>query len=56
MKRKEESKEFVYGAWERMKKRHVKLLYKQAFEEQLFIEIRQFSNGVMSRLDKQNKV
>ena len=33
-----------------------KFLHKQAFEEQLFIEIRQFSNGVMSRLDKQNKV
>ena len=47
---------FFCDAWERMKKRHVKLLHKQAFEEQLFIEIRQFSNGVMSRLDKQNKV
>ena len=56
LRRKEESKESVYDAWERMKKRHAKSLYKQIFEEQLLTEFRQFSNGVMSRLDKQNKI
>ena len=56
LRRKEESKEFVYDAWERMKKRHAKSLHKQTFEEQLLTEFRQFSNGVMSILDKQNKI
>ena len=56
LRRKEESKESVYDAWERMKKRHAKSLHKQTFEEQLLTEFRQFSNGVMSRLDKQNKI
>ena len=39
-----------------MKKRHVKSLHKQTFEEQMLAEFRQFSNGVMSRLDDQNKI
>ena len=39
-----------------MKKMHVKSLHKQAFKEQLLTEFRQFSNGVMSRLDKQIKI
>ena len=56
LKRKEESKESVYEAWERMKKRHAKSLHKQTFEEQLLTEFRQFSKGVMSILDKQNKI
>ena len=53
LRRKEES---VYDAWERMKKRHAKSLHKQTFEEQLLTEFRQFSNGVMPRLDKQNQI
>ena len=56
LRRKEESKECVYDAWERMKKRHAKSLHKQKFKEQLLTEFRQFSNGVMSRLDKHNKI
>ena len=39
-----------------MKKRHAKSLHNQTFEEQLLTEFRQFSNGVMSRLDKQNQI
>ena len=50
----EESKDSVYDAWERMKKRHAKSLHKQTFEEQLLTEFKQFSNGVMSRLDNQD--
>ena len=56
LRKKEESKEFVYAECERMKKRHAKSLYKQTFEEQMLIEFRKFSNGVMSRLDEQNKI
>ena len=56
LRKKEESKESVYAECERMKKRHAKSLYKQTFEEQMLIEFRNFSNGVMSRLDKQNKI
>ena len=53
LRRKEESKESFYDAWERMKKRHAKSLLKQTFEEQLLIKFRQFSNGVVSRLNNQ---
>ena len=35
---------------------NVKSLHKQTFEEQLIAEFRQFTNEVMSRLDKQNKI
>ena len=55
-RRKEESKQSVYDAWERMKKRHAKSLHKQTFEEQLLTEFRQFSNGAKSKLDKQNQI
>ena len=55
-RKKEESKGSVYGACDRMKKRQVKSLHKQTFEEQMLMEFRQFSNGVMSRLDDQNKI
>ena len=55
-RKKEESKESVYGTCEKMKKRHVKSLHKQKFEEQMLAEFRQFSNGVISRLDDQNKI
>ena len=43
LNKKEESKESVYGECERMKKRHVKFLHKQSFEEQMLLEFRQFS-------------
>ena len=56
LSKKEESKESVYEECERVKKRHAKLLHKQTFEEQMLMEFRQFSNGVMSRLDDQNKI
>ena len=56
LRRKEESKESVYDGWERMKKRHAKSLHKQKSEEQLLTEFRQFTKGVMSGLDKQNKI
>ena len=41
MNKKEESKESVYVECERMKKRHVKFLHKQSFEEQMLSEFRQ---------------
>ena len=56
LRRKEESKKSVYVECERMKKRHLKSLHKQSFEEQMLSEFRQFSNGIMSRLDKHNKI
>ena len=56
LNKKEESKESVYVERERMKKRHVKSLHKQSFEEQMLSEFRQFSNGIMSKLDEQNKI
>ena len=56
LRMKEESKDSVYDVWKRMKKRHVKSLHKQTFEEELLSEFRQFFNGVMSRLDNQNKI
>ena len=56
MNKKEESKESVYVECERMKKRHVKSLHKQSFEEQMLSEFRQFSNGTMSKFDEQNKI
>ena len=40
----------------RIKKRHAKSLHKEIFEEQLLTEFKQFSNGVISRLEKQNKI
>ena len=39
-----------------MKKRHVKSLHKQSFEEQMSLKFRQLSNGIMSKLDEQNKI
>ena len=56
LNKKEESKESVYVKCERMKKRHVKSLHKQSFEEQMLSEFRQFSNGIMSELDEQNEI
>ena len=56
LRKKEESKESVYTECERMKKRDAKSFYKQTFEEQMLAEFRNFSNGVMSRLDEQNKI
>ena len=40
LNKKEESKEYVYVECERMKKRHVKSLNKQSFEEQMLSEFR----------------
>ena len=56
LRKKEESKESVYAECKRMKKRDAKSFYKQTFEEQMLAEFRNFSNGVMSRLDEQNKI
>ena len=56
MRRKEESKESVYDCMRKYEEKDAKSLHKQTFEEQLLTEFRQFSNGVMSRLDKQNKI
>ena len=56
LRMKEESKESVYAECERIKKRYAKSLYKQTFEEQMLIEFRKFYNGVMSRLEEQNKI
>ena len=56
LRKKEELKESVYAECERTKKRDVKSLYKQTFEDQMLAEFRNFYNGVMSRLDEQNKI
>ena len=56
LRKKEESKESVYAECGRMKKRDAKSFYKQTFEEQMLVEFRNFSNGVMSRLDEQNRI
>ena len=55
LNKKEESKESAYVECERMKKRHVKSLHKQSFEKQMLSEFRQFSNGIMSKLENKTK-
>ena len=41
---------------EKERRKKIKSLSKQIFEKQIIKELRQFSNGVMSALDEQNKI
>ena len=53
---KEESKESYDIASDKLKKREIKLLNKGSFEEQLLSEFRRFADGMLSKMDEQNKL
>ena len=53
---KEESKEFYDVVSDKLKKRNIKLLNKGSFEEQLLSEFRRFTDGMISKMDEQNKL
>ena len=53
---KEESKESYDIASDKLKKRKIKLLNKGSFEEQLLSEFRRFADGMLSKIDEQNKL
>ena len=53
---KEESKESYDVISDKLKKRDIKLLNKGSFEEQLLSEFRKFSDGMLSKMDEQNKL
>ena len=56
LNRKEESKESYDIAFNKLKKKEIKLLNKGSFEEQLLSEFRRFADGILSKLDEQNKL
>ena len=53
---KEESKESHDVVSDKLKKRDIKLLHKGSFEEQLLSEFRRFADGMLSKMDEQNKL
>ena len=53
---KEESKESYDVISDKLKKRDIKLLNKGSFEEQLLSEFRRFADGMLSKMDEQNKL
>ena len=53
---KEESKESYDIVSDKLKKREIKLLNKGSFEEQLLSEFRRFADGMLSKMDEQNKL
>ena len=53
---KEESKESYDIVSDKLKKRDIKLLSKGSFEEQLLSEFRMFADGMLSKMDEQNKL
>ena len=53
---KEESKESFDIVSDKLKKRDNKLLNKGSFEEQLFSQFRRFVDGMLSKMDEQNKL
>ena len=53
---KEESKESYDVVSDKLKKREIKLLNKGSFEEQLLSEFRRFADGILSKMDEQNKL
>ena len=52
----EESKESYDVVSDKLKKRDIKLLNKGNFEEQLLSEFRRFADGMLSKMDEQNKL
>ena len=52
---KEESKELIYEL-SATKKRDNKMLEKQSFEHQMLYEFKRFTDGMISKMDKQNKL
>ena len=53
---KEESKESYDVVSDKLKKRDIKLLNIGSFEEQLLSEFRRFADGMLSKMDEQNKL
>ena len=53
---KEESKESYDITSDKLKKREIKLLNKGSFKEQLLSEFRRFADGMLSKIDDQNKL
>ena len=53
---KEEAKESYDMASDKLKKRDIKLFNKGSFEEQLLSEFRRFVEGMLSKIDEQNKL
>ena len=53
---KEELKESYDALSDKLKKRDIKLLKKGGFEEQLLSEFRRFADGMLSKMDEQNKL
>ena len=53
---KEESKESYDVVSDKLKKRDIKLLNKGSFEEQLLSEFRRFADGMLSKMNEQNKL
>ena len=53
---KEESKESYDVVSDKLKKRDIKFLNKGSFEEQLLPEFRRFADGMLSKMDEQNKL
>ena len=51
---KEESKESIYEL-SATKKRNIKMLEKQSFEHQMLFEFKRFADGMLSKIDEQNK-
>ena len=52
---KEESKESIYEL-SATKKRNIKMLEKQSFEHQMLYEFKRFADGMLSKMDEQNKL
>ena len=52
---KEESKESIYEL-SATKKRNIKMLEKQSFEHQMLFEFKRFADGMLSKMDEQNKL
>ena len=52
---KEESKESIYEL-SATKKRYIKMLEKQSFEHQMLYEFKRFTDGMLSKMDEQNKL
>ena len=53
---KEEFKEFYDIVSDKLKKIDIKLLNKGSFEEQFLSEFRRFADGMISKMDEQNKL
>ena len=52
---KEECKESIYEL-STTKKRNIKMLEKQSFKHQMLFEFKRFADGMLSKMDEQNKL